>query len=110
MVEEEVLEHRELRNEREVLMNGLDPVADRVLDRSEVDLTPIEQDVTRIRAEQTAQDLDESALARSVVPDEAEHLALVQSEIDAAQYRQGAEALGHAPDFERRFAEPWPAL
>ena len=47
-----------------------------------------------------AQDLDERALAGSVVPDEPEHLALAQSKVDAAQDRECAEALGHTAHLE----------
>ena len=53
---------------------------------------------------EAAQDLDERALAGSVVADEAEHLALAQDEVDAAQDDERAEALGHAAHLERELA------
>ena len=57
--------------------------------------------VLRVEA---AQDLDERALAGSVVADEPEHLALAQHEVDAAEDDEGTEALGHAAHLERAVA------
>ena len=58
--------------------------------------------VLRVEA---AQDLDERALAGSVVADEPEHLALAQDEVDAAEDDERAEALRHAAHLERRLCE-----
>src|SRR5581483_5848784 len=58
------------------------------------------QDLSPVRRVEAAQDLDERALAGSVVADEPEHLALVQREVDAAQDRERAEALGHTAHLE----------
>ena len=54
-----------------------------------------------VRCVEAAQDLDERALAGSVVADEPEHLALAQLEVDAAEDDEGAEALGDAAHLER---------
>ena len=53
---------------------------------------------------EAAQDLDERALAGSVVADEPEHLALAQDEVDAAEDDERTETLGHAAHLERVIA------
>ena len=55
---------------------------------------------------EAAEDLDERALARSVVADEPEHLARVQDEVDALEDDERAEALRHAAHLERRHGRP----
>ena len=99
--EEQVHVDRELRDQRQILVDGLDPVGARVRDRAQLDALAADDHLAPVLRVEPAQDLDERALAGSVVADEAEHLALAQDEVDAAQDDERAEALGHAAHLER---------
>ncbi len=101
VAQEQVQVDRELRDQREVLVDGLDPVCAGVLDRVEVDALAADDHVAPVLLVEAAQDLDERALAGSVVADEPEHLALAQDEVDAAEDDERAEALRHAAHLER---------
>ena len=101
MAQEQVEVDRELRDQREVLVDGLDPVRAGVTDRVEADGLAADDHLARVLLVEAAQDLDERALAGSVVADEPEHLALAQDEVDAAEDDERAEALGHAAHLER---------
>src|SRR6185437_7666933 len=81
-------------------VDGLDSIGSSGLDRGETDRVSLDQDVSSVGRVEAAQDLDQRALAGAVVPDQPEHFALVQSEVDAAQDRERAEALGHAAHLE----------
>ena len=96
VAEEQVLVDGELGDQRQVLVDGLDPVRAGVLDGAEADALAAEQHVAPVLLVEAAEDLDERALAGSVVADQAEHLALPQGEVDAPQDVQRAEALGDA--------------
>ena len=104
MAQEQVEIDRELRDQREVLVDGLDPVRAGVLDGVEADALAADQHIAAVLLVEPAQDLDERALAGSVVADEAEHLALAQDEVDAAEHDERAEPLRHAADLERDLA------
>ena len=101
VAQEQVQVHRELRDQRKVLVDGLDPVCAGVLDRVEADALAADEHLARVLLVEAAQDLDEGALAGSVVSDEPEHLALAQREVDAAENDERAEALRHAAHLER---------
>jgi hypothetical protein len=102
MVEEQVQVHGQLGDEGQVLVHGLDPVRGGVGDGSEMHLVAVDQDASRILGEQPAYDLDEGALAGSVVADQAEHLTAVQRHVDTAQDRERPEGLRQALDLEHR--------
>ena len=104
VAQEQVRVDRELRDQREVLVDGLDPVRAGVLDRVEADALAADQHVAPVLLVEAAQDLDERALAGSVVADEPEHLALAQDEVDAAEDDDRAEPLRHAAHLERDLA------
>ena len=101
MAEEQVEVDRKLRDQREVLVDGLDPVRAGSLDRVEADPLAADDHLAAVLLVEAAQDLDERALAGSVVADEPEHLALAQREVDAAENDERAETLGHAAHLER---------
>ncbi len=101
MAEEQVEVHRELRDQREILVDRLDPVCAGGLDRVEADALAADDDVAPVLLVEAAQDLDERALAGAVVADEPEHLALAEDEVDAAEDDERTEALRHAADLER---------
>ena len=104
MAEEQVLVDRKLRNQREILVDGLDPVRPGGTDRVEADALAADDHLSCVLRVEAAQDLDERALPGSVVADEAEHLALAQDEVDAAEDDERTEALRHAAHLERELA------
>ena len=67
----------------------------------EADALAADEHVAAVLLVEPAQDLDERALAGSVVADEPEHLALAQDEVDAAEDDDRAEPLRHAAHLER---------
>ena len=101
VAQEQVEVDRELRDQREVLVDGLDAVRAGGPDRVEADALAADDHIAPVLLVEAAQDLDERALAGSVVADEPEHLALAQDEVDAAEDDERAEALGHAAHLER---------
>jgi hypothetical protein len=67
---------RHHRNEGKVLVDGVDSERARVVDRADADLLAVDEDASRVGSVVAAQDLDQRRLARAVVSDEAETLAL----------------------------------
>ena len=104
VAQEEIEVDRELRDQREILVDGLDPVCAGVLDRVEADALAVDEHVALVLLVEAAEDLDERALAGAVVADEPEHLAPAQDEVDAAEHDERAEALRHAADLEHGLA------
>jgi hypothetical protein len=104
VTQEQVLVDRELRDQGEVLVDGLDPVRAGSLDRAEADALAADDDVPRVLLLEPAEDLDEGALTRAVVADEPEHLALAEVEVDAAEDDERTEALGHTTHLESDLA------
>jgi hypothetical protein len=104
VAQEQVLIDRKLRNQREILVDRLDSLGPGGRDRVEADALAADDDVAPVLLMEAALDLDERALAGSVVADEPEHLALAQDEVDAAEDDEGTEALGHAAHLERGLA------
>jgi len=74
-VEEEVLRDRQLWDESEVLVDGLDAETARVGNRPERHLLALDVDLAGVGRLEAAQDLHERALACPVVANQAEHLA-----------------------------------
>ena len=86
--------------QREVLVHRLDAVlASRR--RRESDRLAADEDLTRVRRVQSAEDLDERALPRAVVADEADDLAVIDVDVDAPKCLQTAEPLHDAPTLEQ---------
>ena len=74
------------------------PSAARLVDRAQLDRLAVEVDLPRVGLVVAAEDLDQRRLAGAVVAQQAEHLALVERQVDVAQRGHRAEALGHALD------------
>src|SRR5829696_7958041 len=95
-VQEHVVEHRELVDEREVLVDGLDAQGARLGDGSEVDLLSFKQDPSVIRTVEACYGLEQGALARPVVPDKSEHFPFPEVHINAFEDRHSTEVLDYA--------------
>src|SRR5215208_2062305 len=95
-VQEHVVEDRELVDEGEVLVDGLDAQGARLGDGSEVDLFSFEQDPALVRAMEAGDGLEQGALARPVVPDKSEHFPFPDVQINAFEDRHRTEVLDDA--------------
>ena len=100
-VQEHVVRDRERRDQREILVDGVDPERARVVDRAEVHLLAVDEDPAGVGPVEPAQDLDQRRLAGAVVADQAEALSLAEAERDVDEGRDGAEALRDALDPDR---------
>jgi hypothetical protein len=97
-LEEHVVVDRQLVDEREVLVDAVDPERPRVVDRAQLDLLALDDEAALVGLLEARDRLDERGLARAVVAEQAEDLALAQVQVDVAQRRDGPEALGDVLD------------
>src|SRR5207237_6196559 len=91
--EEEVLGDRERRRDREILIDGLDPVSLRVERPVETDFLAVEDERALVRDDRPRQRLDPRRLAGAVVADHREYLALAKLEVAAVHRGDVAVAL-----------------
>ncbi len=77
-VQEHVVRDGQRRDQREILVDGVDPERACVVDRPEGRLLAVDEDPARVGPVEPAQDLDERRLAGAVVADQAEALALAE--------------------------------
>jgi hypothetical protein len=99
-VQEHVVEDRELVDQRQVLVDGVDPARPRLVDAARRVRLAAQQHPAVVGLLEPADDLHQRRLAGAVVPEQAEDLALVQVEADVAQRDDRAEALAHVLDAE----------
>jgi len=85
-----------------VLMHHADAVHQRVGGIADRDVPAVDGDRSRIGRISAEQDVHQGGLAGPVLAQEAENVAFLQREIDAAARRHGAETLGNAPHGEER--------
>src|ERR1043165_5537003 len=90
--EEYVLGHREMRTERELLMNMGDSCT--VL---------VPRDRAAVGRDEAGEDVQQGALAGAVLADQRVHFAHIEREVDAVQRDGRAEALGDAAQLEDHF-------
>ena len=90
------MEDRELVDEGEVLVDGLDAQRARLGDGAEVDLFSFKQDPALVRAMEAGDGLEQGALARPVVPDKSEHFPFPDVQINAFEDRHSTEVLDDA--------------
>ena len=96
--QEQVVVDRQLVDQRQILVDGVDPVSAGVVDalwRIRLALEPHRPGVLLVKA---ADDLDERRLAGAVVAQQPQNLALAEMEVDVAQGRDRAKALGDVLD------------
>src|SRR5215210_810744 len=95
-VQEHVVEDRELVDEREVLVDGLDAQRARLGDGTEVDLVAFKQNPALVRAVEAGDGLEQGALARPVVPDKAEYFSFPDVQVNALEDGDRTEVLDDA--------------
>ena len=83
--DQDVLGHRKVRAEIDLLVDGADPDGLGVLGGSDVDVLPVEGDGAGIRPLDAGQDLDQRGLAGAVLADEGVDLAWCQVEVHALE-------------------------
>ena len=98
----EVLGRRQIVEEREVLVDGLDAGAARRRRRVDRDGLAVEEDLAFIERVNAADALDQRRLAGAVVAEQGQHLAAIGLEADILQRMHRAEALLRVADGENR--------
>src|SRR6185437_4620126 len=93
-VEEEVLPDGEVLDEREVLVDGLDPGLAGVLGGGQLQLVAVEDDGAGVGVVDAADAADEGGLAGAVVTDERGDLPATQGERDLLEGLDAAEGEG----------------
>ena len=82
--QEHVLHDVELVDECEVLVDAVDPEFARVIDGAQLGLGALDEEPALIGLLEAGEDLDQRRLAGAVVPQQPEHLALAQTQVDVA--------------------------
>src|SRR5215203_3825527 len=95
-IQEHIVEDRELVDEREVLVDGLDAQRARLGDGAHVHLFSLKQDPALVRAVEAGDGLEQGALASPVVPDKSEHFPFPDVQINAFEDRHRTEVLDDA--------------
>src|SRR5215213_277895 len=95
-VQEHVVEDRELVDEGEVLVDGLDAQRARLGDGTEVDFVAFDQDLPLVGAMEARYGLEQRALAGPVIADEPEDLSFADVQVDALEDGDRPEALDDA--------------
>ena len=90
--EEYVLGHREMRTERELLM-----------DVGDSHTVVVPRDRAAVGRDEAGEDVQQRALAGAVLADQRVHFARIEREVDAVQRDGRAEALGNAAQLEDHF-------
>ena len=90
------MEDRELVDEREVLVDGLDAQGARLGDGTEVDLFAFDQDPAVVGAVEARNGLEQRALARPIVPDKSEYFSFPDVQVNALEDEDRTEVLDDA--------------
>ncbi len=75
--QEQVVVDRQFVDQRQVLIDGVDPFRARVVDAFRRVRLPVQEHLPAVLALEAAEDLDQRRLARAVVAEQAQHLALL---------------------------------
>src|SRR6267143_1206436 len=100
--EHDVLHHREVRRERQLLMDHRDARLARVERMARRVRRALDPHDARVGFERARQDPHQRALARTVLADERAHFAGLDGEIDAVERDGRAERFAHAAHLEPR--------
>jgi hypothetical protein len=94
--EDHVLGDRHDWDQLEVLVNHADAAGDRVSRGSERDRSPVHLDAALVGSEEAVDHVHQCALARAVLAEQAENLAVVQGQIHAGVGQNAREALSES--------------
>ena len=96
--QEHVLVGGQLVDQRQVLVDGVDPLRARVVDALRLVGLAAQEHPPAVLLVEAAEDLDQRRLAGAVVAEQAQDLPLVQGQVDVPQRGDRAEALGDVLD------------
>ena len=102
LAEIDVLGHREVGHDAQLLVDHADAGRQRLARRAEMHGPAVDRHAAVVLAVQAGDDLHQGRLAGTVLADQAVDFAGAQHEVDVAQGRDAAERLGDAAQFERR--------
>ena len=102
--QEHVVIDGQLVDQREVLEDRVDALGPGVVDAFRLVGLAVQEHAPAVLLLEAGDDLDQRRLARAVVAEQAEHLALAQRQVDVAQRRDRAEALGDVLDAQHLLA------
>jgi hypothetical protein len=107
--EEDVLRRRQLRDERQLLVDRAHPQPLGVARALDLHRAALEEDLASVLGERAAQDLHEGGLPGAVLSEQHEDLAPLKLEGDAVQGQHAGEGLADAPHLEggRRSLGRW---
>ena len=98
--QEQVVRHREGRNELQLLVNDGDAAIRRITRGPQDGIDTVEAHVARRRPLDACEDLDQRGLAGAVLADQGVHVARQQPEVDAVERHRPRIGLGHAGRFQ----------
>ncbi len=98
--DEDVLDHREVGEERRLLVNHCDPGVASVGRAAQGDLDTVDEQLPAVGRVHSREDLHERRLARPVLADEGMNLARVEVDRDVVQGADRAESLGRVLERE----------
>ena len=101
--QEQVLRHRQLRHQIEMLMHDRDAERLRLLRRSELDRTPADEYGAGGRSAGAANGSDQRRLAGAVFAQQGVHLAAPNGEVDPVERQRSRKLLDQPPDLEHHF-------
>ena len=108
--EQDVFHHRQVRSERELLINRRDAGAARLERAARREPPAVDAHRTRVAGERAGEDGHQRALARAVLTDEREDLARADRQVHAVQRHRRAERLLDAAHLEARILHVVTAL
>lgn len=106
---EDVLRHRELLREVQLLVDGADVQMLCILGRVDLHFLSFKQDLALIFGIRAGENLHQRGLSRAVLPQQRVHLALAHGEVDVVQRQHAGEALhdaAHLKEFRHGMFTP----
>jgi hypothetical protein len=110
--QEHVVEDGQFVDQRQILVDGVDAFRTRLVDALRLVGRSVQQHSPGVLLLKSRDDLDQRRLARSVVAEQPQHLALAQVQVDVTQRRSAWRRVPRAgrrrvPSSERRSSRAW---
>ena len=101
VAQDDVVHHRQLRHEREFLVDDADPGVPRRLRRLEDERPALDEHLARVRAHEPGDHLHERALAGAVLAEQGMHLRVSDRDVGAVECPNAAEVFLDGPSHQR---------
>ena len=98
--EDDVLCHRVVADQHEVLEDHADALTDRLAGGAELHHLPPDANFALVRSVKSGDDAHEGGLARAILTENRVNLALAQVEVDVIVGKHSGKALGDLPEFQ----------